>query len=148
MKKVILSIAVLAAIGMTSCKNQTEEKQETPEATEEVNEVAMSETTFGVRGNCSMCKRTIEEAANSLEGVATASWDVDRKQIHVAYDKEVVDEMKIHKAIAASGYDTEQVAGDEEAYENLPECCRYDHEMEMNLSEPAEGEEGDHDHME
>ncbi|MEX0998176.1 MAG: heavy-metal-associated domain-containing protein [Flavobacteriaceae bacterium] len=148
MKKVLLSIAVVAMIGMTSCKNQTEEKQETTETTEEVKEIAMAETTFGVRGNCGMCKRTIEEAANSLEGVATASWDVDRKKIHVSYDKEVVDEMKIHKAIAASGYDTDQIEGDAGAYEKLPECCQYDHEMEMNLTEPKDGEEGNHHHME
>ena len=30
--------------------------------------------------------------------------------------------MAIHKAIAASGYDTEKVAGSEEAYKNLPGC--------------------------
>ena len=144
----MLSIAVLAVIGMTSCKNQTEEKEETTEMTEEVKEMAMSESTFGVRGNCSMCKKTIEEAANSVEGVASANWSVDLKKIDVKYDDSKTDEMEIHNAIAASGYDTEQVAGDEEAYKTLPDCCKYDHEMEMNLAEPAEGEEGNHHEME
>jgi hypothetical protein len=41
--------------------------------------------------------------------------------------------MAIHKAIATSGYDTEKMAGNEEAYENLPGCCKYDHDMEMNI---------------
>jgi hypothetical protein len=42
--------------------------------------------------------------------------------------------MTIHKAIAASGYDTEKVMGDEDAYEGLPGCCKYDHDMMMNQS--------------
>src|SRR5690606_2152787 len=113
MKKALLSIAVLAVIGMTSCKNQTEEKQETTETTEEVKEIAMAETTFGVRGNCGMCKKTIETAANSVEGVAAANWDIDLKKIEVKYDDTKTDEMAIHNAIAASGYDTDQVSGSE-----------------------------------
>ena len=40
--------------------------------------------------------------------------------------------MEIHKAIAASGYDTEKVLGNLEAYNNLPGCCQYDHSMVMN----------------
>lgn len=144
MKKVILGIAVLAVIGMTSCKNQTEEKQETAEMTEEVKEIAMAETTFGVRGNCGMCKKTIEKAANSVEGVTAANWDIDLKKIDVKYDDSKTDEMAIHKAIAASGYDTDQVAGSEEAYKELPKCCQYDHGMEMSLTEPADGASGNH----
>ena len=148
MKKVILSIAALALIGMTSCKNQTEEKQETTEATEEVKEIAMAETTFGVRGNCGMCKKTIEKAATSVDGVIKADWNIDLKKIDVAYDDSKTDEMAIHNAIAASGYDTDQVAGSEEAYKELPQCCRYDHEMEMSLTEPKDGESGNHHEME
>ncbi len=147
MKKVLLSIAVLAVIGMTSCKNQTEEKEETTEMTEEVKEIAMAETTFGVRGNCGMCKKTIETAANSVEGVAAANWDIDLKKIEVKYDDTKTDEMAIHNAIAASGYDTDQVSGSEVAYKELPQCCQYDHEMEMSLTEPADGESGNHHHM-
>ena len=40
--------------------------------------------------------------------------------------------MSIHNAIAASGYDTEKVFGNLDAYNSLPGCCQYDHEMEMN----------------
>jgi periplasmic mercuric ion binding protein len=145
MKKVMLSIAVLAVIGMTSCKNQTEEKQET---TEEVNEIAMVETTFGVRGNCGMCKKNIETAANSVDGVVMANWDIDLKKIDVKFDDSKTNEKAIHNAIAASGYDTDKVAGNKEAYNELPQCCQYDHTMEMSLTEPADGEGGNHHHME
>ena len=133
MKKVILSVAVIVAMGLTSCKNETKKVEETT-TTEVSKEIAMTDLSFGVRGNCGMCKSTIEKGANSVEGVASANWDVDKKKIDVSFDDTKTDAMAIHKAIAASGYDTEKVAGSEEAYKNLPGCCQYDHEMAMNQS--------------
>lgn len=135
MKRVILSVAVVAAMGLTSCKDEAKKVVETTvtEVSSEVSkEIALAEMSFGVRGNCGMCKTTIEKAANSVEGVTEANWDVDKKKVEVSFDETKTDVMSIHKAIAASGYDTEKVAGDLEAYKNLPGCCKYDHEMEMN----------------
>ncbi len=145
-KKVILSVAVIAALGLTSCKNET--KKETEVSTTEVSkEIAMTDLSFGVRGNCGMCKKTIEKAANSVDGVANANWDKDKKKIDVSFDDTKADAMAIHKAIAASGYDTEKVAGSEEAYKDLPGCCKYDHEMVMNQSgEVKEDDHSNHDH--
>jgi mercuric ion binding protein len=130
MKKVILSVAVIMAIGLTSCKNET--KQENKSTTEVSSDMAMADISFGVRGNCGMCKKTIEKAASKVEGVANATWDVDKKKIEVSFDDAKTDAMAIHKAIAASGYDTEKVLGSEDAYKNLPGCCKYEHDMEMN----------------
>ena len=131
MKKVILSGAVIAILGLASCKNET--KKETETATIEAsNKMAMTNLSFGVRGNCGMCKKTIENAVNNVEGVTSANWNVDKKKIDVSFDETKTDIMSIHSAIAASGYDTEKVLGDKEAYKNLPGCCQYDHEMKMN----------------
>ena len=130
MKKVILSVAVIAVIGLVSCKNET--KQKTEATTEVSHNMAMTYLSFGVRGNCGMCKKTIEKAANSVDGVAKATWDVDKKKIDVTFNDSKTDAMAIHKAIAASGYDTEKVSGSEEGYNGLPGCCQYDHEMAMN----------------
>ena len=131
MKNVILSIAVIVAMGLTSCKNETKKDADTT-TTEVSNEIAMTELSFGVRGNCGMCKKTIEKAAKSVAGVANANWDVDKKKMAVSFDDSKTDAMSIHKAIAASGYDTTKAAGDEEAYNNLPGCCQYDHNMEID----------------
>ena len=130
MKKVILSVAIIAAIGLVSCKNDS--KQKTDTTTKVSQETAMTDLSFGVRGNCGMCKKTIEKAANSVDGVAKATWDVDKKKIDVTFDDSKTDATAIHNAIAASGYDTEKVSGSEEAYKGLPGCCQYDHEMVMN----------------
>lgn len=135
--RVILTAAMIATIGFTSCKDETKKEAE-PTTSEMSNEMAMTDMTFGVRGNCGMCKTTIEEAANSVEGVAAANWDVDKKKIDVSFDEDKTDAMAIHNAIAASGYDTEKVAGNEEAYNNLPGCCKYDHDMMMNQTEKSE----------
>ena len=133
MKKVILSLVFLIAISFTSCTSKA--KKETTTTTEVVKEMAMTDISFGVRGNCGMCKTTIEKAANSLEGVATATWDVDLKKIAVSFNDAKTDALSIHNAIAASGYDTETVLGNLEAYNSLPGCCQYDHEMAMNLKD-------------
>ena len=146
MKKVILSVAVIAALGLTSCKNETKKETETT-TTEMSKDMAMTDLSFGVRGNCGMFKNTIEKAANGVEGVASANWDVDKKKIDVSFDSKKTNIMAIHKAIAASGYDTDKVEGSEDAYKNLPGCCKYDHEMMMNQSgETKSDDHSNHDH--
>ena len=132
MKKVILSVIVIAAMGLTSFKSET--KKEVLTNTEIANKKAMTDISFGVRGNCGMCKRTIEKAAKSIDGVTSAAWDKEKKSLQVSFDDTKTNEMAIQKAVAASGYDTEKVKGDLTAYSGLPGCCKYDHEMEMNQS--------------
>ncbi len=141
MKKVILSVALIIATILTSCINEPKQKIVTS-AIEVSKEMAMIDLSFGVRGNCGMCKSTIEKAANGVDGVVNAIWNVDKKKIDVSFDSAKTDVMAIHLAVAASGYDTEKVAGSEEAYQGLPGCCKYDHEMTMN--QVAEVKEADH----
>tara|TARA_B110000967_G_C18791623_1_gene513637 strand:- start:377 stop:787 length:411 start_codon:yes stop_codon:yes gene_type:complete len=134
MKKVILTLAVIAAIGLTSFKKAVNKEVESVKTTVVSNEMQMTDLSFGVRGNCGMCKNTIEKAVNSLEGISNVNWDVEKKNIDVSFDETKTNEMAIHNAIAASGYDTEKVAGNEDAYKDLPGCCQYDHEMAINKS--------------
>lgn len=143
MKKIIFSIALIGALGLMACKSEV--KKEVDNSSEAVSkELAVTDLTFGVRGNCSMCKKTIEKAANGVDGVVKASWDVNKKKIDVSFDGSKTNEMAIHNAIAASGYDTEKVDADSNAYSDLPECCQYDHAMAMNQSGETQSE--DHDH--
>ena len=135
----MLALAIVAAVAVTSCKDaQKDSASSNKEAIEEVKTLASNEASFGVRGNCNMCKKTIEKAASNVEGVTTAKWDVDKKKIDVAFDDSKTNLLAIHSAIAASGYDTEKSLGDETAYANLPGCCQYDHSMEMNQTAKAE----------
>ena len=130
MKKSILYLLFTVSIGFISCNKEIKKDTTTP--TEISNELAELEISFGVRGNCGMCKSTVEEAANSVEGVAKADWDVDQKKIKISLLNNKTNIMSIHQAIALSGYDTEKVSGNLDAYNNLPGCCQCDHEMTMN----------------
>ena len=100
----------------------TEDKVET------IIELMGTETSFRVKGNCKMCKKTIETSALSLDGVHKAIWDVKTKQIDLVYDDQLVELTTIHNTIASSGYSTDLVDLNQEAYENLPMCCQYDPE--------------------
>ncbi|CAM1368691.1 Copper chaperone CopZ [Tenacibaculum sediminilitoris] len=130
MRKVILGVAMLATISLASCKNEAKKETETETKTKEV---AMTTAAFGVRGNCGMCKSTIENAVKGVDGVASADWDKLKKQINVSFDDSKTNLDAIHNAIVASGYDTDKFEGNEEAYGNLPGCCQFDHNMEMSL---------------
>ncbi len=81
---------------------------------------------FQVWGNCGMCKKTIEKAAKNVDGVEKAVWNVDTHQFTVTFDAAKTEVGKIHQAIAAVGYDTDQAHGSDEAYNNLHGCCQYD----------------------
>lgn len=82
-------------------------------------------TKFKVYGNCEMCKKRIEKAAN-IGGVTFADWDVDSKMLTVTFDAAKVKPSQLHKAIAAVGHDTEQERASDEVYANLPGCCQYE----------------------
>ena len=91
------------------------------------------EISFGVRGNCGMCKTTIQKAALSVDGVEEASWDIQTKVLDIRTNSNLdLITIKIHNAVAKSGYDTELVLANSEDYNNLPGCCQYNREMEIS----------------
>ena len=109
----------------------TNDSKITSENAEKIVELMGNETSFGVKGNCGMCKKTIETAALSLSGVTNADWDKQTKQIKLIYDPQIVDLMSIHQAIANSGYGTELVENNMDSYDNLTLCCKYDPKMNI-----------------
>ena len=91
------------------------------------------EISFGVRGNCGMCKTTIQKAALSVDGVEEALWDMQTKVLDIRTNSNLDSiTIKIHNAVAKSGYDTELVLANSEDYNNLPGCCQYNREMEIS----------------
>lgn len=80
--------------------------------------------TIKVWGNCGMCKKHIETAAKEA-GAETAAWDKSTKMLAVKYNSDKTSSLKIQEKVAAAGYDTRDVQGNDEAYKNLEECCQY-----------------------
>ncbi len=130
----MMAVTLMAALAWTSCKQEAK-KEDSKDVKKEVVASSMTKANFGVRGNCGMCKNTIETAAKSIDGVAEATWDKAKKELQVSFDGAKTDLAALHKAVAASGYDTDKMVAGEEAYSNLAGCCQYDRAMKMSLKE-------------
>lgn len=121
MKTKMIMIAVMSVtLATAGMSNPRYDKPETILSIQQTDS-----TTFKVYGKCGMCKKRIEKAANSLEGVSSANWDVDSKEFTTQYDETKVSEKEIQEKIASVGHDTEKVKATDEAYGNLPGCCKY-----------------------
>lgn len=131
MKYIYLLFSVLTVVSCMNNKQPEVKVIEVP-ATKTA-EIIKSDVTFGVRGNCGMCKSTIESATMSVEGVDTASWSTESKMISINVSTEINDQFinDIHNAIAKSGYDTELSTALDEDYYKLPMCCKYNREMDI-----------------
>ena len=129
MKYIYLLFSVLTVVSCMNNKQPEVKVIEVP-ATKTA-EIVKSDVSFGVRGNCGMCKSTIESATMSIEGVDTATWSTESKMISINVSTEINDQLinDIHNAIAKSGYDTELSTAVDEDYDKLPMCCKYNREM-------------------
>ena len=125
MKK--LYLILIATTLIISCENN--KKTETVTVKQEIS-IVDPDISIGVRGNCGMCKTTIEKAALSVDGVEEASWSTATKILDIK-TKSSLDSIaiKIHQAVADSGYDTELISAMEDSYSSLPGCCQYNREM-------------------
>ncbi|MBA3674197.1 MAG: hypothetical protein H0W75_04440 [Chitinophagaceae bacterium] len=88
-------------------------------------QTAVKNETIKVSGNCGMCKNKIEKAAK-VGGAETANWNEETKVLNISYNSSTSNAVKIQKAVAASGYDTQDIKADDKAYNKLMSCCKYD----------------------
>lgn len=75
---------------------------------------------------CKMCKKTIETALSYEKGVKASSLDVNSKVVTIAYNPKKTNPDELRKAIAKTGYDADNVAAEEKAYNQLDDCCKKD----------------------
>jgi len=73
---------------------------------------------------CNSCVKTVTTAVKKIDGVESIKIDLEKKVAHVNFDAKKVKPADIRKAIAASGYDADDVKRDEKAHANLPKCCQ------------------------
>jgi len=125
MRKFPFILACLLSAGLGAFAQETGAP-----AANDPSKASLAQASFGVRGNCGMCKRTIEQAA-AVDGVQSAVWNREQKKIDVTYDPATTSEAAIHEAIAAAGYDTDKVKAGESAYHGLHGCCQYDRDMKI-----------------
>ncbi len=112
MKKLIFTFGVIIAC-MTAASAQT--------STKEYVEIKTSAV-------CGMCKATIEKALDNVDGIKSASLDVDSKVVSIKYDGTVTNVESIKTAITMAGYSADEVPANKEAYDKLHGCCKAEHD--------------------
>lgn len=78
-----------------------------------------------VYGNCNMCKKRIEKAAN-LKNKVNAVWDAETKLATISYDSVKTNLSDILERIALAGYDSDMHRASDDAYKKLHSCCKYE----------------------
>jgi periplasmic mercuric ion binding protein len=73
---------------------------------------------------CGMCKQTILEGIQKLEGVKSAKLDLTTKVLKISYEDKLVDIATIEAVVSSLGYDANKTVADSSAYAVLPSCCK------------------------
>lgn len=81
--------------------------------------------TIKVYGNCGMCKKRIENAAWG-KGVKEVSWDQETMMLTVKYVTAKTSIEVIEDRVVKAGHDTDNKLTDENTYNNLHQCCKYE----------------------
>ncbi|RQO73391.1 mercury transporter [Pedobacter sp. KBW01] len=100
-----------------------------------------------VSGNCEMCKKTIESAAN-IKSIAAVNWNETSKMASITYNNQKTNTDEILKRIALAGYDNTAYLAPDEVYAKLPECCRYNRTLKpVSKMKEAATVKADHNHQ-
>ena len=123
-----------------SCNDQVIVKKAPTTETKTKSEL-QSYYSIGVKGNCGMCKSTIEKAVKGLDFVKNAEWGIKTKILDVEFIDSVNSDLdplptfslveSLNSAINQSGYETMNTTADQTAYDALPMCCKYDRNMQV-----------------
>tara|TARA_Y100001968_G_C19422254_1_gene752407 strand:+ start:900 stop:1394 length:495 start_codon:yes stop_codon:yes gene_type:complete len=130
-KGLIFGAVIMWFVG---CKEKVVIKN-VPSTNKEITSVMESDYSVGVKGNCGMCKKTIENAVEELDFIAKAEWGISTKILDVKFDDNFSFDLELfNNAITESGYETMNTTANQESYEALPMCCKYDRKMQVYTS--------------
>jgi mercuric ion binding protein len=73
---------------------------------------------------CGSCKKRLESGLSPLPGVVAVRLNLNNKKLSIKFDDQQTDPEKLKQAIAALGYQADEMPPRKEAYTQLPECCR------------------------
>lgn len=107
MRKILTIIGFLAITGSVAAQSNTKQFVE-----------------IKTSAQCGTCKAAIEKAVGNVEGVKSAELDLETKVVAVKFNGEKTNTEAIKSAITAIGYDADELAADEKAYEGLHSCCK------------------------
>lgn len=73
---------------------------------------------------CEMCQYAIEKDLAFEKGVKSADLNLETKVVTVVYNPKKTDPQTIRTRITKVGYHADDLQRDQEAYDNLPNCCK------------------------
>ena len=111
----LVMVFLLLMVPIFACERQQDQKNAIQQA-----HAMISVPTI----QCQMCVETIQSAVKKVEGVISVTVDLKEKMAHVNFDAAKTSQEKIEKAIAAVGYDANNLKRDEAAHAKLPACCQ------------------------
>ena len=91
--------------------------------------------TIKVSSVCGMCKETIEKALAYTKGVKKSEVDYENKLVVVTFKPNKTNPSLIRKAIADAGYDADDEKANKDAYDKLPNCCRFKDKDNIHIKE-------------
>ncbi|MCS4224244.1 DUF3347 domain-containing protein [Sphingobacterium sp. BIGb0165] len=94
----------------------------------------MTTQTVKISGNCGMCKKTIEKAANSVD--SKVDWNEDNQTAKVSFNAEKTSLDAVLKKVALAGYDNEKYLAPATTYADLHGCCQYDRTLSAPPANP------------
>ena len=130
-KGLILGAIIMWFVG---CKEQVVIKKAptTSQISNDNKNSLVADYSIGVKGNCGMCKTTIEKAVLELEFVEEAEWGIKTKILDLKLnDSSNFDLDELNIAITESGYETMNSTANQSSYDALPGCCKYDRNMQV-----------------
>lgn len=120
-KYIVLLVLALGLLSFSACNSKTSTNSEITKNEQAKNE----DVTLTVQGLCEMCKERIENAAKSVDGVSSADWNMDTKELQLSFDPAKTNVDSVSKSIANVGYDTDKYKAEDATYNALPACCQY-----------------------
>ena len=131
-KGLIFGAVIMWFVG---CKEQVVIKTAATTKDEVSTITIQSDYSIGVKGNCGMCKTTIEKAVKELDFVKDAEWGIKSKILDVKFNDSLNFDLDIlNAAITESGYETMNSTANQDSYDALPMCCKYDRNMQVYVS--------------
>ena len=129
-KGLILGAIIMWFVG---CKEQVViKKAPTSQISDDNKNSLVADYSIGVKGNCGMCKTTIEKAVLELEFVEEAEWGIKTKILDLKFNNSSnFDLDALNIAITESGYETMNSTANQSSYDALPGCCKYDRNMQV-----------------
>jgi copper chaperone CopZ len=105
-------LAIILNLALVACGNS--EKAAT------VSQVEIKVPTI----QCGSCKANVEEALQALDGIRSATVDLEKKIAQASFDPAKTNLAAMEKAIAMAGYDANDTKRDPQAYADLDACCK------------------------